>query len=537
MEIAQILKLLLDFISNNIWPFIAFTFLLIGRKAISNLLERVTRLSIKIGDASGGVEAAAPKSGTPEQLREITTPDISKPQLMNPEAADVEKAEKERYWLSEMFDAFEQGQVGKAKEIFESHQRDEGDADERHAHEAMYLHSLYVEGKDDSALRRLEELVDRSSNDQQVLSSAIWLSWSYTTSKDYPKAESFWLRAIAKVHGETEKSKLIARLAAVYREMGEAKKGIDLVVKRLQEISDPQGKSMLYSELANLMKEEGNKEIAALALEKVIEFDPANRERLFDAAYLQREADINILSIANYQTLIGLDHKNANAYNNLAIVAAEFDLKGKQVTYFRKAIEEGNTLAMANLANLQISAGFWNEASEALDIARKDESPHENVGNAFYRLKSAQEDEEKKWESIGKKAKEFKKRLRKYVEAYFEAECSAKSFEGEWLNDKGMQIVVERNGQKIISTWTETRGGLGIPYVVNFSLSGAVTRCSAQVTYKSVNDKAPITLFGTRDGEVECYSFLTDKNNEWFIFSKDHEKEFVLTLKRVEKAS
>ncbi len=45
---------------------------------------------------------------------------------------------------------------------------------------------------------------------------------------------------------------------------------------------------------------------------------------------------------------------------------------------------------MANLASKLMDSGFWDEAKSLLDKARLMDEPHENVGNALYRLETLQ---------------------------------------------------------------------------------------------------------------------------------------------------
>lgn len=533
-DLVQIAKLLLDFISNNIWPLILLGLLYISRKAIPNLVERITKLNFKAGDVSGGVEAAVLKPENQYLLGETMAPEMPSQQSPSAETLEVEKTEKGKDWFVEMVNAFVRGDIQQGKLIFETHQREEGDPEARFQHEAIFLHSLYVDGKDDSALKRLEELFQRSANDEQLENAAIWLSFSYTAAKDYAKAETLWRNAITKAESEAGKTSFLIRLASIYKDMGDFQKGIDLVMQRLREVSDPDQKAQLYSGLANLEKESGDKEAAALAFEKAVEFDTANREKLFDAAYLQSDAGLDLLAIANYQVLISLDHKHGTAYNNLAVAAGEFELNGKQVSLYKRAIDEGNTLAMANLANLQMNAGLLDDARTLLDNARKTDNPHENIGKAFYRLKSSEDEEDAKWKALGKRAVEFKRKVRRYGECYFESGCTGQDFEGTWFTEKGNQVLVDRNGTKLAASWSEdTPGGLiGGHAVYKMNISGSVTNCSARISYQRTSDQPKTLLSISEDKQIECYSHLDDSKKVWPIFSKEPKNEFELVLKR-----
>ena len=93
-----------------------------------------------------------------------------------------------------------------------------------------------------------------------------------------------------------------------------------------------------------------------------LKYAPGDRDKLFSAAYLQSESKLELLSIANYRTLLALDTNHATALNNLGVIARDLNLDGKKVELYKRAIDAGSTLAMANLASAQLNAGLWDDA-------------------------------------------------------------------------------------------------------------------------------------------------------------------------------
>lgn len=81
-----------------------------------------------------------------------------------------------------------------------------------------------------------------------------------------------------------------------------------------------------------------------------------------------------------------------------------FELASKAVDAYRMAEERAETLAMSNLAQKFINAGFLKEAEEICDRAMKVKDYDKNVPSAISRIKGLPEVEEKKAKEIQGKA-------------------------------------------------------------------------------------------------------------------------------------
>lgn len=530
------LQIVLDFVGQYFWKIVIVVFLFASRKGVAGFIERMFKLSFSYGNASGSVEAVPPTE-IQKSVADSTVAQKSKPdQDADSETAEIKEKESEGgFWFPKMQQAFRDGDVDKAKNIFETHQRDEKDADNRHSSEAIFLHLLFTYGNDQTALKKLEELYERSTNDHQISLAAFWLATSFEKIRDVGNTERIWIDAIGKVTDSAEKTTLTTSLAYTYRDDARAELGVRLLEKRLQQVDDTDQRASLYLSLSNLEKELEHPENAAIALEKAVELCPADRDKLFEAAYAESDEDLRLLSILNYQTLLKLDPDHAIAINNLGVCAGRFELNGKQVSLFRQSSEKESTLAMANLAGDLIDKGYWREAQEILDKARTMDSPHKNVSSALVRLQNLRDEESKKWQDLNKTAVIFQKKVRKYGDAVFDSSAALDVFSGAWFTPNGDKVEITGKGRVISSDWSEVRQGLGgstSKYAC--AIAGTCRNRSAIISYsrKRTGQRVAGLLGGLSDKSINCYSYLSKDRQRWEIFSRESKEDFSLSLTR-----
>lgn len=542
--LIEILKALLGFLDQNLWSLAIIILLIISRKDIAGLIQRIIKLNFSYGGASGGMEAAAPNTVSDDESR-IKIEKLSPPTTAEPEPVELkEKEEKVTGWLPRIQDALNTGDTDTATQVFEAHQREEKDADIRFFNEAIFLHFLYIKGNDRTALSRLEKLHARGVNEKQIQFSAFWLSSCYEAIKDYDKAIKLWQEAISNIIDKSLKTACIINLAKVYNNKGENNLGIELIEERLVQVIEQEQRANLYQMLSTLEKEKGDSHAAALALEKVVELSPGNNEVIFDAAFTQSQEKLQLLSLINYSTLLKRNERHASALNNLAVCASEFKFSAKQVELFQQAVNEKNTLAMANLANLLIEGGFWEEAKEILDKARVMDDPHENVGEALYRLQILKNEQEEKWSALIKKADAFQRKIRMYGEAFFDRAATSTDYSGLWFTKRGEEVAIKINGQRITGEWIESQAaGLHSLYQHSSNLAVSTLKCSISGTQRNRSamieyqrrpelEVQPTLLGGFLHTSIKCYSYFSADKQLWEFFSLEPEKEFTLTLYR-----
>lgn len=529
-----LVELLLGFLEKNIWPLIILTLAIVTRKSIANIAERLIKLSFSFGGATGAVEAASPANQNEKSPQIQAEPKDSSEQ--SHEASSIQKPEtiEPAGWLSKVQEAFSEQDNALATQILEGIQRNENNPDKRFDNENIFQYFSFTTGNNTTALQKLEELNKNSTNDHQLKESSSWLSVIYNEIKDYQKSKNLWESAISRCKSEEDKTNYIINLSDTHKNIDDIKTARELLEYRLTETTDRYQKSSLYIALARHLKEQGDIRGQSLALEKSVEYSPGNREILFDAAYAQSNDHLNLLAISNYSTLIDIDPNNATALNNLGVCAGALNVEGKQVEYYKKSKNKGYTLAMANLASLYMDSGFFDEAEDILTEAIKSDDPHENAGNAFYKLKNKKTATNETWSNYLKKSKDFQRRIRAYGEAYFDCKLPHLNIPGVWKTEAGDNVHITISENLINGKWSTTEHFFGSETHFNNTFSGKIKNRSASIIYKkNQTPPRPSTLLGlSPNRNLECLIYLTPDNNELHIFSFDKDQTINITLSR-----
>jgi len=218
-------------------------------------------------------------------------------------------------------------------------------------------------------------------------------------------------------------------------------------------VSEDKEKAGLYMGIAEVHRAEGNKIMRAIALQKAVQYLPDDTELLFNAAWAEAEAEISLLAVLNYETLLRFRPKSAAALNNLGVACVGLELPIKGVSYYRRAADEKETLALANLAYLCIDTGLAKEAREAIEKAMKEEEPHKSVAQAKASLEERMEKESKAWDEFTSKGIRQREFIWEYAEAYFSGEASNTSFAGLWVSLDGNVFEVKQDGDKVSGMW------------------------------------------------------------------------------------
>lgn len=135
-----------------------------------------------------------------------------------------------------------------------------------------------------------------------------------------------------------------------------------------------------------------NDDILNGILERLLEISPDNIYQRFDLAYRYTNQGKYSIAAFHYER-IPENERQAWAWNNLGVSLQRLDLHGKSVESFRAAERNKYTLAMSNLAEKFISAGFFDEADEMCATALTLPDMHKNVLRTAARLADVREQE------------------------------------------------------------------------------------------------------------------------------------------------
>jgi len=525
-------KLLLDALMEYRWYFFCILFVIFFRIPIGKLLSRLINLKLSSSsDGSFQLEAQAEPEAVVRELPRIAA---AVPEGQAVEDAILEK-EHAKDWLTECEEALRRGEVEQADKIFESYQNTLENADEAYSKRSTYLFFKFQIGKDDHAIQQLHEHLTKA-NENQLLETSKWLSLCLEDMQDYTGMEALAHAGLEKSNIESERTEFTIMLAEAFKFQGKYQAGINVLEMRLKQ-SSPEEAACLFLALSKLEEANNNLNGASLAFEKAIELLPHDRKRLFDAAYLEGNGNLPLLSLKNYEKLLSIDGSHSLALNNLGARVKEMGLKGKAISLYQQSAALNESLAKANMAYELIDAGFYEQAQEILDAARLETDPHENIAKAIAHLEAKKQEEDKKWDKVVKRASEFQCQIRSYAGAYFDSSSADIDFSGTWrIDGSGVEIFMESDSDGLISCEWETQVENAFAkriVVTNHKIVGRIRNRSASLGYKSNGGEARGLLGIRGDKNISCYSYLTEDKSTWKIFSAEEDQEFSMTLIQV----
>lgn len=442
-----------------------FIVVLIFRKQIADILNRLTRLRGKWRDAEIVVE----------QTPAADTAGAVAGAIAQPEAdIDTEDAPDQQSPVYAMFLAFNDERFDDACSAFEDWQNSEPDEQKRIENEAYYLSQRHQLAADESAIPKLKELAEQPGPRGQIL---YCLGVCYRYSNDYVAAATAFRQAMdVPDSADDYRARFAASLAHCIAKIDGDSEALAFLSRHLPETTTAEGTTYLYRAIASVAESLGDKRTRALALEKVVELNPADVRARFDAALVQSEADLPYLCISNYNTILRFQAEHRAALNNLAVEYERLDIKTRSVALYRQAAGIGGTLPMANLAYRYLAEGFADDAVSTLETAGETPDPHANVGAALVAVAKSQERDKKASEEaidLGDKQQHF---LRSFADAYFLPCDEGDVFAGVWQDSDGTQMEILQQEKTIAADW----GGEDL----RWKLTGEVRNRSADVLLK-----------------------------------------------------
>lgn len=359
-------------------------------KVFGKLLEMISALSPNVSVAATG--EAESKASLPEDTQPPgdvwTTP---KPEWRR---SDYELAF--RYFVLI-------GENDKAKSISDQYVHTEMGA------QAQYRISWYafteyinlVHGKDGS----LPRLIEFAAQDKGNCEIATYLARVYERYQETGKAALTYNKA-AELAGEiSDKLQMLGEAACAYQSSGNSNEVLAIVVKmRAMSASTGEGEVVVLKAERKLAEMAGEDDVLIATMERLLDLNPADIDTRFSLAYKYSNQGSNELAAMHYAR-IPYAERSPIAWNNLGVALDQIGLSAKSVDAYRKSEKMGETLAMSNLANKLIEAGFLSEAQLICDEALKLKDVHKNVGSTLSRLKGLPENEDKKESDVIKNVK------------------------------------------------------------------------------------------------------------------------------------
>ena len=188
--------------------------------------------------------------------------------------------------------------------------------------------------------------------------------------------------------------------------------------------------------LADLAKRDAAGDDEASWLEHALSLKPDDHDARFRLAYLYSSNENEKMALFHYTKLANL-HPSDMTFNNLGVALAHLDLPGLGVAAYKRASGMGNSLAMANRAQLLLNQGFLQEAEAVLDEGRAIADPHENVASVRAQIAVKERAEKEREASLLAEAEEERQFHALFGRARLEDTNSNDGLAGVWRTGWG----------------------------------------------------------------------------------------------------
>lgn len=138
--------------------------------------------------------------------------------------------------------------------------------------------------------------------------------------------------------------------------------------------------------------------IRIAAMEHQVSIDPTDADKRFSLAYAYSETGDPSATLMHYLAIPDA-RRSETAWNNLAVARQALKLPVLAIDAYQVADAKGSSLAMSNLAQAYINAGFYFEAEGMCKKGLESSDPHDNLPAMFSQIKASR-GEEKKIEAV-----------------------------------------------------------------------------------------------------------------------------------------
>jgi len=248
--------------------------------------------------------------------------------------------------------------------------------------QAEYLYNKSWLRQEDT-LQRICDLSKEAPDNPQIL---MYIARIYNSYKQFTTAADYFNQAANLYTDHDKKIQALCDAALAYSKQNDGKSKL-MALEQAKKLRDsaPNGNIILLETLTDIAEAENDADGFLAFSEAIINYKPNDHDHRFSLAYKYSELDINDLALYHYKLLV---EKNPTGvtWNNLGAAQANLNLPGKAVLSYRASEKLGETLAMDNLANKLITAGFLHEAQEICDRATKMEDYDKKIGTAIARI-------------------------------------------------------------------------------------------------------------------------------------------------------
>lgn len=347
--------------------------------------------------------------------------------------------------------AMKNGELEAGKKLYQELTDSEENPEVKSRMRVIYLDLRYRATQDEANYLEITSLLQDDVVGDYAASKLAYLS---LLAHDLKGASDFFAKATSLAKSPERRIGWVVEHARVLLNQEAENEALALLLTHLKGDYSPQSKSTLFKTLSSIFEKRGEKPMSVALLARAAQLGPLDRTTRFSAAYGLATIGFGHLALSLYDCLRQFPDQDPVVLNNIGAQCLDFGMPIKAVKYFREAAEYGNSLAKANLAFGYLKAGFVDEAEMVLQAARKEESPHENVGHAMVAIANRLKEEEKQWQEsmrLGNREQLF---LSRFIEAIGLPDGSGLgAFSGVWEGPDEAELTLVSNGHSVTGEW------------------------------------------------------------------------------------
>lgn len=363
----------------------------------------------------------------------------------------------------------------------------------------------------------IQSLVDCSKENPKNARIQSFLGRAYEQYQLFGDAAAAYRRASSLYDNPIDQIEALGALATILVKSGEKEKANE-VISKATTLYNSETEKALLEVMRNYADARSDKILLIAVRERMLQLDPLDHDLRFKLAYAYGDRSENELSLFHY-FMIPPSERKEWTWNNMGASYDALRLSARAVDAYRKAVDQKNTLAMRNLAEKYIDAGFIDEAASLCREALALPDYHTNLLGTLNRTKAVPGEEDKKVNEMVDSALICVGFIQEFGRALVRPRVS--ELPREWQSPDGVLIAtLKGNAFAAIGDYEEPVSGLAraltIPgstvstikkrvryqgQIVGCAISGTVSRSYPESTIGSATTPEPVMLILSDDGQ------------------------------------
>ena len=447
--------------------------------------EAITASHTPVIDLTSKITEAPPvKNEVKEEVKEIE--EKSAANEWHPETAED--------WQMNMYFGFIERVFDKAEESYLKFNELEMDKEKRDLNEIAYLRMKFEYKGDADAYKKLESRLG-GGNDAQI-HRALGLCDEHAS--NHQGAVNHFLKEFGLAKSSEEKVYSSINLARSYLKLGNKGETLKTLTNELKYKLTDDERADVYQALADYYESTDDHEMKVITLQKASEIKPSDQGLLFKVGYSSSEITEGFkeLSLLSYKNAVKFGSKDEAVLNNMGVQYGRLGMPLKAVEAYKKSMAEGGSLAVSNLANNYMNAGFEEEAKKILDKEKTKDDVHKNVFESIANLEDKKEKESKDEKDLLEKAQKQQKFLSEFADGV-SIPSQRPALNGIWKDKEGIEFSITQDGSILSVWWMDKKD--------KFKFEGVIENRGAKTIIKKKHEQYSDKEFFLKEGKGFVY--------------------------------